>query len=452
MTSLLSLPRRLYGSAVIASNLWGQRQVPFLPRHQLDALRDRRIRRIVDYAARTVPYYQEFFRANGIDPRDIRSAADLDRLPVLDRALVRAQPRLFLSNSNASRGALSFLTSGSTGSPVEVWHDRNSMLANIAYGERERHPLIQAAGTFRPSELYVGYETSTFKKVTAFYTGNVLFPVRPRRIFMPLSEPLEKILEVANRERPDILVGYGGWLDLFFSTLEARNLRLEPPKLIMYMGEALPHGAREKMENGFGIPVLSRYNAVESFKIGFYCHSRSGFHLHEDICHVRIVDENGQNVPAGEPGRVVLSNLINRATVLLNYPIGDVAALSASQCPCGRTFRLLSELEGRVEDILVPAGGRAIHPRAVWQVLKEDRGILQYQLTQLGPRNFDLRLVMASQPAFEETLKFTLPALQRLLSPDPVIEVRRVDSIRTTAGEKFRAVANRSSSPRRASG
>ncbi|MDL1951589.1 hypothetical protein FBQ97_17495, partial [Acidobacteria bacterium ACD] len=145
-----------------------------------------------------------------------------------------------------------------------------------APGEREREVLIQAAGTFRPRELYVGYETSTFKKVIAFYAGNVLFPVTPRRTFIPLSASVDVVLETANRERPDILVGYGGWLDIFFSTLEARGLRLEPPKLVMYMGEALPHGARERIERGFGIPVLSRYNAVESFKIGYMCGERTG--------------------------------------------------------------------------------------------------------------------------------------------------------------------------------
>jgi len=439
---LASFVRRVRGSALIAASLRGQRRFPFTPRPRLEALRDRRIRAIVRHAAQTVPYYRDLFQRERIDPRDVRTAADLDRLPVLDRELVRARPELFRSQSRVAADALSFLTSGSTGRPIEIWHDRSSLLLNIAYGERERDPLIEGCGSFRPRELYVGYETSTFKKVMAFYEESVLLPVRPRRTFMPLSEPLEKILEVANAERPDILVGYGGWIDLFFKTIKARGLHLHPPKLVIYMGEALPHGARESIESGFGIPVISRYNAVESFKIGFYCNARAGFHLHEDICHVRIVDEVGRPAGPGEHGFVVLSNLINRATVLLNYPVGDVASMPHGACPCGRTFRLLSELEGRLEDILHLEDGRFVHPRAVWQVLKNDRGILQYQLTQHGPRRFELRVVPIDHAAFRHTLDATAPELARLLAPLAQIDVRSVTDFTSAPGVKFRAVAN----------
>ena len=268
---ILETLNKLYGSAVIATILPGQKRIPLLPREQLEALRDRRIRRMVAYAARYVPYYREMFAREGIDPRQIRGAADLDRLPILDRELVRTHPRLFIAQTRAARSALSFLTSGSTGTPIEIHHDRRSLLANVAYGERERGPVNRACGSFRPKELYVGYETSTFKKVIAFYEQCALFPVRPQRRFVSLLEPIDNIVAIADAERPDVLVGYGGWIDLFFKTIAARGIKVHLPKMVMYMGEALPHGGRAFIEEKFGIPVMTRYNAVESFKIGYFC-------------------------------------------------------------------------------------------------------------------------------------------------------------------------------------
>jgi phenylacetate-CoA ligase len=439
---------RLYGSAVIAAHLPGQRRIPFLPRAKLEAVRDLRIRRIVTYAARTVPFYREWFAQEGIDPREIRGAAELDRLPVIDRELVRTQPRRFLAETPASAAALSFLTSGSTGTPIEIHHDRFSLLANIPFGERERDPVIRGCGgSFRPKELYVGYETSTFKKVIAFYQDNVLSPVRPRRCFVSLLEPIEKIAAIANAERPDILVGYGGWIDLFFRTIAARGIDLHRPKMVIYMGEALPHGGRAHIEEHFGIPVLSRYNAVEAFKIGFFCEQRTGFHIHEDLSHVRIVRPDGRTAQPGEQGEVVLSNLVNRATVLLNYPIGDVAALSPRSCPCGRTFRLLSELEGRIEDILALADGRFVHPRAVWQVFKSDRDVLQYQLTQRGRHRFELKLATMDEPAFQRACGRVLPELQKLLGPGVCVETGRQAGLIRPPGGKFRAVVSTCTPP-----
>jgi phenylacetate-CoA ligase len=362
---------------------------------------------------------------------------------VLDRELVRTSPRLFIAETAAGRDGLSFFTSGSTGTPLEVRHDRRSLLANLAFGERERTLMIErSGGSFRPKELYVGGEHSTFQKVIAFYHESVLLPVRPRRRFVPVTRPIEEIADIANAERPDVLVGYGGWIDLFFKTIAAKGIKVHLPKMVLYMAEALPHGGREHIEGHFGIPVYSRYSAAEAFKIGFFCEQRTGFHLHEDLCRVRIVGQNGQTLPDGQQGQVVLSNLINRASVLLNYPVGDVAAMSSAICPCGRTFRLLSELEGRVEDILPLPGGRFVHPRAVWQVLKDAREILQYQLVQRQPHRFELSLVTADESAFQRALQCTLPDLQRVLGSDAVIEAHRRIAFDREAGAKFRAIVS----------
>jgi phenylacetate-CoA ligase len=432
---------KLVGNAVVALRLPGQARVPYLPRTELDAIRDRRIRDVVAYAARAVPYYRDWFARAGVDPRSVTGAAELDRLPVLDREQVRAEPERFVAETRAARDALSFATSGTTGTPLRVRHDRRSLLANIAYGERERVVVNRICGDrFRPTELYVGYETSTFKTVQAFYEAHTLFP-RPQRRFVSLLEPLDRVAALLDAERPDVLVGYGGWIEAFFETVVARGLAVHRPKAVMSMGEALPHGTRELVEERLGVPVLSRYNAVEAFKIGFVCEARTGFHLHEDLCHVRVVGEDGRTAPPGVSGRIVLSNLVNRATVLLNYPIGDLGTMANGACPCGRTFVRLAELEGRVEDVLTATDGRLVHPRAVWQIVKREPDVLQYQLTQDGPRRFRLTLVTLDGAAFEHARARALPELIRLLGDGAIVEATRRDYVDRGAGGKFRAVS-----------
>jgi phenylacetate-CoA ligase len=268
------------------------------------------------------------------------------------------------------------------------------------------------------------------KTVTAFYEANTLL-VRPRRRFVSVREPIESVAARVNEERPDLLTGYGGWIDLFFKTVAARGIELRPPRMVMYMAEALPPGGRELIEEEFGIPVMSRYSAGEAFKIGFYCEERTGFHVHEDLCHVRIAD-----------GRIVLSNLVNRATVLLNYPIGDLGTMSGEPCPCGRSFRLLSEVEGREEDLLPLVDGRFVHPRAIWQVFMNDPAVLQYQLVQHEPQRFTLELATVDEDAYRGALERALPELEHLLRPDPVIETSRRPALEYRARGKFRPVAS----------
>jgi len=416
---------------------------PWLPRRRSEALRDHRVRLVVAYAVRHVPYYRALFERQGISPADINGAADLARLPLLDREVVRVHPERFVADTAAGRRALDFYTSGSTGTPLRVYHDQASLLRNIAYGERERAAIIEVCGTgFRPKELYVGGQVSTFRQVIAFYEDNVLLPTKPRRVWMSVARPIEEVIAACNRERPDVLVGYGGWIALFFRIIEARGLRVQLPKMVMYMAEAMPPGAREHIEGRFGVPVLSRYSAAEAFKIGYFCARRTGFHLHEDLCHLRIVGPDGATLPDGERGQIVVSNLVNRASVLLNYPIGDMGALTTCRCTCGRTTRLLSELEGRVEDILELPGGRHIHPRAIWQAVKDDQDLLQYQLVQREPLRFHFILTTADEAAFERVLGRAMPQLRALLGPDARVQpIWRSDVVRGGQA-KFRAVSS----------
>ena len=134
-----NLFRHLYGNAVVLANLKGQRRIPYLPREELKAKRDARLRKIVDYAAKTVPFYRDLFRERKIEPREIRTVEDLDRLPILDKQTIRKDPHLFLSTSRRGRNSLPFVTSGSTGMPLTVYHDQYSLLSNMAFAERERH-------------------------------------------------------------------------------------------------------------------------------------------------------------------------------------------------------------------------------------------------------------------------------------------------------------------------
>ncbi len=438
--------KRWWGNLVVLAHLRGQKRAPFLPRPRLEALRDTRVRRIVAHAAGSVPYYRELFAREGIDPRAIRGASDLERLPLLDPEIVRREPTRFLSTSARAKGALGFLTSGRSGRPLEVHHDRRSLLANIAFGERERAPVIAlCGGAFRPRELRIAYETSNFQKVLDFYAGSTRLPA-PRRTSISMVAPFDDVVAAINDVRPDVLTAYGGFVDMFIRTLAARGVAIHRPKVVMIMGEALPADGRAWIEQELGARVLSRYCATEAFKIGYFCEHGTGFHVHEDLCHVWLRTADGGRAAPGEAGEVVISNLVNHATVLLNYPMGDVAALTGRPCPCGRTQRLLTEVQGRVEDVLHLRSGEELHPRAVWSVLKDDRSILQYQLIQHDLGRFELKLATVDAGAFPQARSRAIEGLRRLLGADAEIEASLHEDLGRSERErtgKFRAVESR---------
>ena len=82
---MMKLLDKLYGNAVVFSNLRAQHRIPYFSEIKLHELRDKRLRKIVQYAAKTVPYYRSLFQKEGIDPGKIRTVADLDMLPLVDK-------------------------------------------------------------------------------------------------------------------------------------------------------------------------------------------------------------------------------------------------------------------------------------------------------------------------------------------------------------------------------
>ena len=437
------LARRLAATATIAAVLRRQKALPYLPSDRIRARRDRAVRRIVAYAARNVPHYTELFARERIDPRSIRSADDLALLPILNKETIRSDPSRTLARTRAGRTAERFVTSGSTGTPIEVWHDRRSLLANLAYGERERAIIVRACGgNLRPRELNISYPSATLRRVWSFYDQNTLIPVRPRRTFVSILDPLDEIVEAINAERPEVIVGYGSFLEMLYRYVDGADLDVHAPRMIMHVADGMTAPGRELIESRFKIPVYSRYNAMESFKIGFTCEERNGFHVHEDLCHVRIVRDDGSPADPGESGEIVLSNLVNHATVLLGYRIGDRGRLSGEPCPCGRSLALLSDLEGRSEDVLTTPEGSAVHPRAVWGALKTQAGLLRYQLVQSGRDRFELALV-TDDDAYEGVAAAAREGLRLLFGPAARVEIRKVDRLAAGPTGKFRPVLRR---------
>jgi phenylacetate-CoA ligase len=392
----------------------------------------------VRYAAATVPYYQDLFRKLGIDPGAVRTADDLTRLPLVDKATVRADPTRFVSTSRAGSRSVAFVTSGTTGEPVEVRHDHGSLLKNIAYGERERAVVQEVCGPhFR--ELHVNYDRATVRKVWAFYRERTLIPAPTGRRVLDVSMPIPELLAAMNELRPDVIIGFGSFLETLFRIIAAGGHPIHRPRMLLHVADGMTPEGRRMIEGEFGIPVFSRYNAMESFKIGFQCRAGPGFHLHADLCHVRVVDAEGRDVEAGVPGEIVISNLVNRGTVLLNYRLGDRGTLAREPCSCGRTFPLLAALEGRSEDVVELADGRLVHPRSIWSVLLPRRGILRYQLVQRAPARFQLRLATADQATFERLRPEIERDLAELLA-DSEIEIVRVRDLGLGEPGKFRPV------------
>jgi phenylacetate-CoA ligase len=357
---------------------------------------------------------------------------------MLDRKTVQANEHVLRSTALSGRDAIAFRTTGSTATPLTIYHDRTSLLANVAYAERDRAAEANLVGRrYGYSVLEIRASAGTLSRVRGFYAEASFRPFRPRHRLLSVDLPPEQVLAAVDELRPDVIRSYGGYLELLFrSALRSRPPR-HRPRVVVYSGDSMSSAGKDLIEREFGIPVLSQYNAVEAFKIAFLCERRAGFHVHEDLCAVQVVDTDGERVATGEKGEIVISNLVNRGTMLLRYRMGDLARMIEEPCECGRTTPRLIDLNGRVDEVIDLGDGTYIYPTQLWDAFRGRPQILQYQLVQHEPSRFELKVVVADDRAAGSALQAAVVDLRRVLRGARV-EVSFHPEIPHEAGGKYR--------------
>jgi phenylacetate-CoA ligase len=435
-------PSRLAWSAYLAYHLRGQARFPFQSPQAIARVRDRRVRQMVLHAFRTVPYYRELLPRLGLSPADFRTADDLARLPILEREDVQANPHAFFSTAHPADRCLGMSTGGSTGKPVVVLWDAASILQNAAHAERERSMLTKLIGrSFGYRELNLGALTGIGNIVRRFTATHALLPpgLQIQRRYHSLLDPPEAAVRLINAFRPHVIQGYGSYVALIFAELERTNAPFHRPKAISFNSDSLPDSARSLIEGRFGIPVFSTYQAAEAFKIGFECEAHAGLHLNDDLYPLRLVDADGRAVPHGVVGDVVVSNLVNRATVFLNYRIGDRGVAAADPCACGRSLPMTAYLEGRSGEPIAHANGRGFSAQALdsefWSELKNT---LLYQVDLSAPGQVTWRIVPRADVDRDALSAAVLAKCHAIFGGNMTPRVEFVQDVARTAGGKVR--------------
>jgi phenylacetate-CoA ligase len=379
----------------------------------------------------------------GLRPGDFHDASDLARLPVIERQHLQRDPEYFVARPQPDGGCVKLQGGGSTGEPVTVLRDLFSVFEVNVVSQRQRSLVARVAGRlvhFR--EVRISPPTSSGRQMGHAFSSQSLLSPRIRSTLLRLSmlEPPSKHVPAIDEFRPDAIGTYGSYLEALFVYLKTSGRRCHLPKVVTYGADALSHASRRLISEEFGIPVLSRYQAIESGPIGFECEANRGYHLNVDVCPLRIVDAEGRDVPEGASGDVVVSDLMNRATVLLNYRLGDVASTLPCPCPCGRSMPMISFLEGRAAEWLQSTSGKLIHPQAVRMLLRTEEEVWRYQVIQRRPDHYDVLLVAGSACDRERLRRRLVAKFSNQFGLTTAVAVSFVDDLPRTPQGKVRSV------------
>lgn len=377
-----------------------------------------------EHACASTRFYAAFQEASG-----------LTDFPVINKNIIREDPQAFESSAFAPAQRHQVRTSGSTGTPFTIYQDR---------GKRRRHH----ADLLYFNSL-IGFQFGTpLLYLRVWNNRNQLSPIKR---FLSNIKPVDGsdlsidatklfLKTITALKQPSALLAYASTLEAHLKNMSQLDSRPIQSKLIavITMSESFSCASRQALSNMLGCPVYSRYSNSENGIMAHQLTADNHYLINEASYLIEVLDlENDQPAPASTPGRIVITDLFNKATPLIRYDTGDVGVVNKTAWK-GQSVHVLERIDGRRTDFIRSTTGTPISPAVVEFAAGYFDEIKQYQFIQNRRDNYTLKLNLFS-PIDEEQI---LTALRTYLGEDAQIEFVYVDEIPLLGSGKRKQVIN----------
>ncbi|NVL90019.1 MAG: phenylacetate--CoA ligase family protein [Desulfobacterales bacterium] len=411
----------------------------WLPPEELRAYQEQRLAVIIKQAYNHVPYYHHLFEKLGLRPSDIRGIDDLKKLPLLSKDTVRREGANLLADNSARYRPIVYKTSGTSGTPMDLYLDKNARILEFVYYWR----YWSWAG-YKLGDRFA--ELGSFYFLQRDYLGEEVSSWQPhlRRLMLNSGRigilHAKEMAAAIRKYRPRFLKGLASavyFLALCFKEAGITDLSF---RAIFSTSEVLTPQYRAMAESVFNCPVLDSYGHMEGAVAISQC-MQSGYHINSDY---GLLEFN--NIKSLEDGKTVLgravgTSLYNLAMPFIRYDVGDDIELFSEpkSCPCGRTIPLVKAVHGRSEDAIVTPDGRFI--TSMFIVPEFTEGIRFVQFIQETKTN--LRINVVPDEAWDDKQQEKLSyCVKRLVGKNMNVFIHRImpDEIVTDVSGKIRTV------------
>ncbi len=268
--------------------LYRKKQLMKKPQEQVQALQEKKLRKILLYAYEHSAYYREAFESAGITADRI-GTTPLERFPTLNKELLLEHYDEIVTDPNvrqsdlrrfgerSSDSAECYLgkyhvvhSSGSTGIPRYFLYDEwawEEVILSVIQGalwDLSFRDVLRLLAR-KPRILYIAATDGRYGGAMAVHDG--IQGVRAEQRFLDIDTPLSKWLETVQEFKPNIIIGYPSAIKIFAELIETEKAADQIERVVT-CGEPLTPGMRSYFESVFHAPVINYYGASESLALG----------------------------------------------------------------------------------------------------------------------------------------------------------------------------------------
>lgn len=408
------------------------KDIEFCSAAEIKEYQDGRLREAVKYLADNSSFYQRMFKEHGINPDDIRSIEDLQKLPFTEKKDLQLHNNEFVCV--APEKIVDYITtSGTLGDPV-TFGCTDSDLERLAYNEMKS---FSCAG-LKPGNIVQLMTTldKRFMAGLAYFLGIRKLGASIIRVGNGMPE-LQ--WDTIRRLKPDTIMCVPSFILRLIEYAEQHGIdyRNSSIKRIIGIGEGMRNqdftlnllGSRIKEK--WDVELFATYSSTEMGATFSECPYGCGGHVHPELIIVEIIGDDNKPVKDGEVGEVVVTTLGVEGMPLLRFRTGDMSSKITAPCKCGRNSYRLTPLVGRKNN-MIKLKGTTIYPPAINDVLDNTPYVVNYvvvvQNSYAGTDEVVVKVGVAAPQKFD-VIKDLKDRFRSRIRVAPIVEIMSPEDV-----------------------
>ena len=402
-----------------------------LPSDKIEQIQAELLKETVNRVYEKSGYYRRLYKSLDLKPSDIQDLEDLTKLPFTSREEISKNNWDFLSIDREDAAEL-VSTTGTTGDPVYVAMTGND-LQRLAYNEEKS---FTNAGARKGDLFFIDVTCDNlFIAGIAYYSGLIRLGASVVRVG---TQNIARQFDLIKKLKPRGIVAVPSFIAQMARRsvdygINIKELGLEK---IVLIGDSIrnedftlnPLG--NLISDAFGNIFSSTYGITEG-QISFCeCRQRLGLHSHPDLVLAEIIDDEGNPLPDGETGELVLTTLQIEGMPLVRYKTGDITFKISAPCECGSNSLRIGPVLGRKYHRL-KFKGVTLYPKTIENALLEVEGVDNYQIEAFtGDDHTDHVLLRVGTNRDDESFKMTLAdSLRAKARVSPKLEIMKPEEL-----------------------
>jgi phenylacetate-CoA ligase len=427
--------------------------------HQLSKMKE-----VVDYTSKNVPFYQKRFNSIGLKPGDIKDFSDFKKIPTLSRqdiidnhremldikfldSLEKINPEKQVAGRPKSfslfrkHRLIMNTSSGSTGAPTVFYEDGTQTGLNWANELRIKSWYGVEPGSKEVRFLRSSSEELSKSLIASFrksFWDQMLLPG-----VNLIDEDHKRSYERIRDFKPKVLWGFTSAISELAKYMLDNNLEIGDarPEVAITWAAPLYDFEDQRIATAFKCKVTNIYGTREVGHIAARCPSGS-FHINQELLYVETNDDDkGIDEDAKE---ILCTTLVRVPMPFIRFETGDVGELSNDDCKCGRPLKVLKKLDGRTGEIIFDKDGKMIAPNVWCRFFMEGKlasRINRFQIRYMKNKDIEIKIEKGKNYS-QETHDLIVNKFYSLFSSENKLTVTYENKIEPMKSGKYKMIVN----------